>query len=142
MDITSSNSVFMLSITNLYPVAQRLTKFAADAMFATESIETAQVGKGADGNMFAGYTPYNTPQRITIMPDSPQLQMFLQWLASMKATNSIITAGGTLAIPSIGNKWTLTTGVLTRAPSIPTAKKVLDPMEFEITWDSVDPAPF
>lgn len=132
----------MLSITNLFPVPQRLTKFAADAMFATESVETAQVGKGADGNMFAGYTPYNTPQRITIMPDSPQLQMFLQWLAAMKATQSILTANAKLSIPSIGQKWTLTTGVLTRVPAIPTAKKVLDPMEFELMWDQVDPAPF
>jgi hypothetical protein len=142
MDITSANSVFMLSITNLFPVAQRLTKYAAEAMFATEAVETAQVGKGADGNMFAGYTPYNTPQRITLMPDSPQLTMFLQWLATMKATQGILTANATLAIPSISQKWTLTTGVLTRAPAIPTAQKVLQAMEFEITWDQVDPAPF
>lgn len=142
MDITSSNSVFMLSIANLFPVPQRLQKYAAEAAFATEAVETAQVGKGVDGNMFAGYTPYNTPQRITVMPDSPSLNMFLQWLAAMKATQGILVANATLAIPSISNKWALTTGVLTRAPAIPTAQKVLQAMEFEITWDQVDPAPF
>jgi hypothetical protein len=142
MNITSSNAVYMLSIGTIYPTPQKLTNFAADAMFATDDVEPAEVGKGADGNMFAGYTPYNTPQTITIMPDSPALTMFEQWLAAMKANSTIYTANATIAIPSIGKKYTLTTGVLSRIRAIPTAQKVLAAMEYQITWDRVDPAPF
>lgn len=142
MDITASNSIFMLSVATIFPVAQRLQGFASEAAFATDAVETAQTGKGVDGRMFAGYTPYNTPQNITIMPDSPSLPLFLQWLASMKATQGIFVASGTLSIPSIRQKWTLSNGVLQRAPAIPTAQKVLQAMEFQIVWDNVDPAPF
>ena len=142
MDITASNSVFMLSIATIFPVAQKLQGFAADAAFATDAVEIAQVGKGVDGKMFAGYTPYNTPQNITIMPDSPSLQLFLQWMQTMKVTQGIYVAQGSVSIPAIGQKWTLTNGVLTRGPSIPTAQKVLSAMEFSITWDDVTPAPF
>jgi len=142
MDITSSNAVFMLSIATIFPVPQKLTKFAADAMFATDDVEPAEVGKGADGNMYAGYTPYNTPQTITIMPDSPQLTMFEQWLAAMKTNSTIYAANATIRIPSIGKKYTLTTGVLSRIRAIPNAQKVLQAMEYQITWDQVDPAPF
>jgi hypothetical protein len=142
MDITSSNATFMLSIATIFPVAQKLTKFGADAMFATDDVEPAEVGKGADGNMFAGYTPYNTPQTITIMPDSPSLTLFEQWLAAMKANSTIYAANATIRIPSIGKKYTLTTGILTRIRAIPNAQKVLQAMEYQITWDQVDPAPF
>jgi hypothetical protein len=142
MDITASNAVFMLSVTTIFPVAQKLQGFSADAAFATDSVEIAQTGKGVDGKMFAGYTPYNTPQNVTIMPDSPSLQLFLQWMQTMKVTQGIYVAQGSVSIPSIRQKWTLSNGVLQRAPSIPTAQKVLQAMEFQIVWDSVDPAPF
>lgn len=142
MDITASNCIFMLSVTTIFPVAQRLQGFGADAAFATDSVEIAQVGKGVDGKPFAGYTPYNTPQNITLMPDSPSLQLFLQWMQTMKATQGIFVAQGSVSIPSIGQKWTLSNGVLNRAPPIPNVQKVLQAMEFQITWDDVSPAPF
>jgi hypothetical protein len=142
MDITASNSVFMLSVATIFPAAQKLQGFSADAAFATESVEIAQVGKGVDGRMFAGYTPYNVPQTITIMPDSPSLQLFLQWMQTMKVTQGIFVAQGSVSIPSIRQKWTLSNGVLQRVQSIPTAQKVLASMEYQIVWDQVDPAPF
>lgn len=142
MDITASNAIFMLSVATIFPAAQKLQGFSADAAFATDAVEIAQVGKGVDGKMFAGYTPYNTPQNITIMPDSPSLQLFLQWVQTMKATQGIFVAQGSVSIPSIGQKWTLSNGVLTRVPSIPSVQKVLQAMEFQITWDNVDAAPF
>ncbi|EIF30966.1 hypothetical protein BCh11DRAFT_06478 [Burkholderia sp. Ch1-1] len=142
MDITASNAIFMLSVTTIFPAAQRLQGYSADAAFATDAVEIAQTGKGVDGKMFAGYTPYNTPQNITIMPDSPSLPLFLQWVQAMKATQSIFVAQGSVSIPSIRQKWTLSNGVLQRIPSIPSVQKVLQAMEFQIVWDNVDPAPF
>ncbi|CAG4887986.1 phage tail fiber protein [Paraburkholderia saeva] len=142
MDITSSNAIVMLSVATIFPVPQRLQKFGADAMFATDDVEPAEIGKGVDGNMFAGYTPYNTPQTYTIMPDSPSLTLFEQWLAAMKANSTIYVANGTIAIPSIGKKYTMTRGVLGRIRAIPNAQKVLQAMEYQVVWDSVDAAPF
>lgn len=142
MDITSANAVFMLGIGTIFQVPQKLTKFSADAMWATDDVEPAEIGKGADGNLYAGYVPYNTPQTITLMPDSPSMTLFEQWLAAQKANLTIYPAFGTLAIPSIGKKWTLTNGVLGRIRAIPNAQKVLQASEFQIVWDDVSPAPF
>jgi hypothetical protein len=142
LTITAANSVYMLAIASLYPVPQQLQGYAADAAFATEDVEPTEVVMGIDGHMSAGFVPYVTPQTITIMPDSPSLTMFEQWLSAMKASREIFIANGTIALPAIGKKYTLTRGVLSRIKSIPDVKKSLQPVEYRITWESVSPAAF
>jgi hypothetical protein len=142
MDITAANSVVMISIANLYPVAQKLQQFSADAAFATADVAPAEAGKGVDGYMYAGYTPYNVVQTYTIMPDSPSRSMFEQWLSAMNASRGLLIASGIISIPSIKSKYTMVRGVLTRARPIANAQKVLQALEYEVTWDRADPAPF
>jgi hypothetical protein len=141
MDITSANAVLMLGVNTILQTPTRVTKFAADAMWAVDDVEPAEIGKGADGNLYAGYTPYNTPQTITLMPDSPWMTRFEQWLAAQKANMTIYAAFGTLYIPSIGKKWAMTNGVLGRIRSIPNAQKTLAASEFQIVWDDISSAP-
>jgi hypothetical protein len=52
----------------------------------------------------------------------------------------VFYANGTLNIPSIDRKYTLTRGVLTQIPPAPDAKAMLQPMAFQITWQNVSPA--
>ncbi|WP_227242398.1 phage tail fiber protein [Paraburkholderia caribensis] len=141
MDITSANCIYMLSIPNLYPVAQRLQGFAADAAFATEEVDTAETVMGVDGQLSAGFTPYITAQTITLQPDSPSLTIFELWASTQKSTKSIYPGAATIQIPSISKKYTMVKGVLRRVSPMPTAAKILQPMTYRIEWQDADPAP-
>lgn len=139
--LTAANSVFMLSITGLYVTPQRLQGYSADAAFDTDAIEPAEVMMGVDGKMSAGYVPVVTPQTITLQADSASNTLFDTWAAAQKAAREILYANATIALPSLGRKYTMTKGVLTSYPAIAGVRKVLQPRAFRITWEDVSPAP-
>jgi len=135
--ITAANSVYLLAVGGIFPVPQQLQGYAADAAFAFDAIDPAETVMGVDGNMSAGYVPYMTIQTISIMPDSPSLTMFETWLAAMNTAREVFYANATIILPAIGRKFTLTKGVLTSAKTAPDVKKVLQAIEYKITWNTV-----
>lgn len=139
--LTAANSVYMLAVAGLYPVAQQLQGYATDDAFATEAQEIADVQMGVDGIMSAGYVPQPTRQSIMIQADSASGAIFDNWANAMRTAREILRASATIYIPSIGKKYTLTRGVLTSYVPIPGVKKVLQSRTFMITWESVAPAP-
>lgn len=138
--ITSANSIFLLSVAGIFNTPQQLQGFAADAAFAFDSVDPAEVVMGVDGNMSAGYVPYMTPQTISIMPDSPSLAIFETWLNANNTAGDVFFANGQISLPSIGRKYTMTRGVLTSAKAAPDAKKVLQAIEYKITWNTIAPS--
>jgi len=46
-----------------------------------------------------------------------------------------------LTLPSVGTSYALIKGALTRITAIPPAKRVLEPVTYEITWGQIQPAP-
>ena len=138
--ITAANSIYWLSVGGIFPVAQKIEGYAADAGFAFDPVNLTENVMGVDGNMSAGYVPAMTIQTISIMPDSPSLSLFEIWQGAMKTSREIFYANATIVIPSIQRKYVLTKGTLSTAPPGPGVKKVLQAMEFKITWQSVDQA--
>lgn len=138
--LTSANSVLMLAVGGIFPVPQKIEGFASDSSFAFTPSKTAAVSMGVDGRLSASYVPSACVQTITIQPDSPSMRVFEIWMMATETAREIFYANGTLSIPSIDRKYTLTRGVLTQIPPAPTAKTVLQSMEFQITWQSVSPA--
>jgi len=141
LTITAANSVYMLSVLDLFPVPQRLEGYAADAAFETESAETAEVVMGVDGNMSAGYVPYVTKQTISIMPDSPSSALFEAWAQAQKTAREVYVANAMITLPSINRAYIMTKGILTNFVSIPGTRKVLQARSFSITWNHVAPVP-
>lgn len=135
--ITAANSSFALAITNLYPTAQKVEGYAADAMFAFEDVQQVQTVMGVDGKLSGGYVFNEQKQTVTIMPDSPSLEMFANWYTAQYTAKDVYLATGTIIMPSIGRKYTLKKGYLTNGKPMPDAKKVLQPQEFKITWEQV-----
>ena len=138
--ITSANSIFLLSVGGIYPVAQKIEGFAADAAFAFDPVSLTENVMGVDGFMSSGYVPAMITQNISIMPDSPSLSIFEIWQGSMKTAREIFYANALITIPSIQRKYVLTKGTLSTCTPGPGIKKVLQAMEFKITWQSVDQA--
>jgi len=135
--ITSANSVYMLSITGLYPSPQKLEGYMADAAFATEPVEPAETVMGVDGQLSGGWLPTAVKQTISIMPNSPSYAIFENWVAAQKAQREVMTADATISIPSLGKIYTCTRGFITQTKMAPDAKKVMQGSEFQITWNDI-----
>lgn len=135
--ITSADSIFALTVTNLFPSAQTLEGYAADAMFALGDTEMAVSVRGADGKLSAGFVFGEYLQTITIMPDSPSRELFETWQLTSLTSKAVFRCNATIILPAISRKFTLTNGVLQRVKAIPDAQRVLQAMTFQINWESV-----
>lgn len=140
--ITSANSIYMLTIPNLFPIPQQLQGYATDAAFDTEASDNAEVVMGVDGVLSAGFVPFVTTQVIHLQADSPSVLLFEAWLAAEKAIREKYFAIANISLPSVSRKYVLSSGVLKAIIPIPSAKKVLGPRDFTIVWGSIDPVPF
>ena len=135
--ITSANSVFTIVIPGLFPAPVQLQGYASDKAFTTEAIDLAEVQMGVDGRMTAGFVPNPTKQTVTLQADSPSKDIFTALIQAMKTAREVFYISGSIALPSTGEAFTLTRGILTNAKQIPDAQKVLQPVDFQITWESV-----
>lgn len=135
--ITSADSIFALTVTNLFPSAQTLEGYAADAMFALGDTEMAVSVRGADGKLSGGFVFGEYLQTITIMPDSPSRDLFETWQLTSLTSKAVFRCNATIILPAISRKFTLTNGILQRVKAIPDAQRVLQAMTFQINWESV-----
>lgn len=135
--ITSADSIFALTVTNLFPSAQTLEGYAADAMFALGDTEMAVSVRGADGKLSGGFVFGEYLQTITIMPDSPSRDLFETWQLTSLTSKAVFRCNATIILPAISRKFTLTNGILQRVKAIPDAQRVLQAMTFQINWETV-----
>jgi hypothetical protein len=141
MDITSANAVLSLAIPPLFPVPQNLQGFAADDVYDVPQIRSVETLMGVDGVLSGGFVYVAVLQRIMLQADSPSNAVFDQWWSQMQATQAVYVANGVIRLPSISTKFVQTTGYLTGYKPAPAARRVLQPREFEITWNSIQPQP-
>ena len=136
--ITSANSVFTIVVAGLFPAPVQLQGYASDKAFTTEAIDLAEVQMGVDGRMTAGFIPNPTKQTVTLQADSPSKDIFTALIQAMKTAREVFYISGSIALPSTGESFTLTRGILTNAKQIPDAQKVLQPVEYVITWEQIN----
>jgi hypothetical protein len=135
--ITSANSSFALVIPGVYSAPQSIQGYATDDAFATEAVEKVEVMMGIDGKASGGYIFNFYKMSVSLQADSSSFDIFSNWQLAQDAVREVITAAATIIIPSIGYKFAMTNGFLTRFQAMPEAKKTLAPLKFEITWEKV-----
>lgn len=136
--ITSANSVFTLVVAGLFPAPVQLRGYASDKAFTTEAVDLAEVQMGVDGRMTAGFVPNPVKQTVTLQADSPSKDIFTAIIQAMKTAREVFYISGSISLPSTGESFALTRGILTNAKQIPDAQKVLQPVDYVITWESVN----
>lgn len=137
--ITSANSVFTISVPGLFPVPQQLKGYSAERAWETDSVDIAEVQMGVDGRMTSGYTPAPVPQSVSLQADSPSKGIFNAIARAMESSREVFYISGNIVLPSTGESFTCTRGVLKGVKKLPDAGKVLQPMTFQIVWESVKP---
>lgn len=136
--ITSANSVFTLSAPVAGIVGATLEGYSTDRAFFTDARQIAEVQMGVDGRMTAGYTPMPQTMSVTLQADSPSRRIFKAIEQTMKSTREIVWLTAEIALPGPGEKYALVRGVLNNTKTAPDAAKVLQPVEYQITWQSID----
>ena len=136
--ITSANSVFTIVVPGLFPAPVQLRGYSSDRAFTTEAVDMAEVQMGVDGRMTAGFVPNPVKQTITLQADSPSKDIFTALIQAMKTAREVYFVSGSIVLPSTREVFTLTRGILTNAKQIPDAQKVLQPVDYVITWESVN----
>ena len=141
MSITSANAILTLSIATIFPTPQQIQEFATDDIYDIPSIKSVETRMGVDGVLTAGFVFVAIPQTITLQADSPSCALFDAWHTQQEATMDVYAANGMIKLPSLATKFTQTRGFLTGYKPAPAGKRVLEPRQFEITWESIAPAP-
>lgn len=139
--ITSANTVLTLWQPVLFPNPQQIQAFAADDLQDMDSIKSMEALMGVDGILSFGFVYVPVMQNIALQADSGSVSFFEQIFGYQQAGATIYPVSGTLLYPSLGKKYNMTNGGLSGYKPAPDAKRVLQPMKFQITWESVLPAP-
>lgn len=138
--ITSANSMFTLSIASIFPVPQTLSGYGVDNAFAADALTPSETMRGVDGHLAVGFIFTDVVTRITLMADSPSLQVFDDWYNISKTMQEAFPANGVISMKSpLGKKYTLTRGVMIEYSPFPDAKTVLQNVSYAIRWESVTP---
>ena len=137
--ITSSNSHVYISIPALGLIQVPIQGYAADDAFAHESFELTETRQGVDGVLSAGYTPNPKKITFTLQADSPSIALFDAWGSGMEAAREAFPASMNIDMPSIGKSFALNVGWLRNFRKLPDAKKVLEPQQYTIEWQDIQP---
>ena len=133
-NITSANTIFMLSIATVYPAPVQLREFGVDDAFVAEIFDAAETKIGVDSYGAGGYRPHEVPMTIRFLASSDSIVVFENWYAAQDATTSLYLAAGTILMPSIRRQYSCAAGVLQRASAMAEVRRVLADREFHITW--------
>lgn len=138
--ITSANSILTMVVPGLFPVPVSIQGYSTDDAFMLDALDLAETVMGVDGKMSAGYVPKEVKLTITLQADSDSKGFFAILTQAVKTAREIFYMSATLSLPSTGEAFTFTRGILTSVDQAPAAKKMLQPQKFVITWESVNRA--
>ena len=135
--LTSANSQFTLNVPGVFPGPITLQGYATDDAFGTEEVSPVEAKIGVDGRKSSGFTPYLVRQTIHLQADSQSVILFDQWLGALQAAGDDLVASASIWSPSLNKVWDCQNGSLTKAKTVPDAKKIFEAQTYEITWESV-----
>lgn len=139
--ITAANAVIILTVNTVFPVGQQLAGWAAEDIFDTEALDNAETMMGVDGILSAGFVFVPVKQNFALQADSPSNLIFDAWYTAQKTASELYSAQAVIHLPAVNRSYVMNNGYLTSYKPTPDAKKVLQPRKYQITWESIIPAP-
>jgi hypothetical protein len=140
MSITSSNAVFTLLVPAVFATPQLVQQFATDDAFASDLVDLGEMVLGVDGVASFAFIPFLTPSTIALQANSPSIGIFEAWVAAEVSAGEKYPASGVIVMPGINKTFSLTNGGLMKHTPFPSAKKVLQPVHYQIVWNFVTPS--
>lgn len=137
-DITSANSIIVLSCEDLYPTGVQLQNFSADQSISEGDEEIASTRMGVDGHMAAGWIPAVKNVTISIEANSPSVDVFDIIYKASQTNRKTYRLTLSVSIPATGKSLTYRNGVLKNWKLLPDHKQVLDPINAVMDFEAVE----
>lgn len=137
-DITSANSVVVLTCEDLYPAGIQLENFSADQSITQADEEIASTRMGVDGYMSAGWIPTIKSITVSLEPSSPTIEVFDTIYKAQRTAKAPYRLNLSVAVPATGKSLTYKNGVLKNWKLLADHKQVLDPISATMEFESVE----
>ena len=133
-NLTSANSVVILTVADLYPSGVQLEGFSTDQILSGEDVTVGEARMGVDGRLSVGYTP--TPKNIviTLEASSPSLEVMQNIYSRFESTKTALECSMTIIIPALSQVFNFVQGSLIKGRPVPDLKKILDPTQWTFTF--------
>ena len=138
-NITSANAVFLIAVPDL-AIVHQVQGFAADAAFDIGEQDVAQNLLGVDGKKSSGWIPQLYTQAVHLQADSDSIGVFDAIYQFQNTNKTVYSITGTVTYTATGKSYALRNGTLTSYKPFADAKTVLQPQDFSIVWEKVQPA--
>lgn len=138
--ITTANSIFILTVPGLYPSGIQLQGYSAERAWQTEAQELTESQIGVDGQKASGWVPTMVQQTVALLANSKSRTVFNNIARLQKANRDAVVFQGSITLPSTGESFSCLNGTLKNYKSLPDAAKVLQPIDFAIEWQDIQPS--
>lgn len=138
--ITSANSIFILTVPGLYPSGIQLQGYSAERAWQSEAQETTESQIGVDGQKASGWVPAMIQQTVALLANSKSRSVFNNIARLQRANRDALVFQGSITLPSTGESFACINGTLKNYKPLPDAAKVLQPVDFAIEWQDIQPS--
>ncbi|AYW18587.1 MULTISPECIES: phage tail fiber protein [Klebsiella] len=135
--LTSADCTIILTVTNLYTSGFNLEQFEAQNIFEQGDTELAETIRTADGKLTGGFVFGDLPWTFHLLPDSPSRSYIDTWFQTQRTSKAIFRCNGTVYLPSLSRKYTMTNGIFKSWKAVPSAGRILQPMAGLIEWENI-----
>lgn len=133
--LTSADSVFFLTITDLFPVPFVVERYSINNPFSNSKVTLSETRRTLDNKLERGYIPGTVITSVTLEPTSNTRPIIIQWASASITTQSAYSCNGSLTIPGLGEEYILTNGALLDVDLLVSSAKTLNPISFSIEWE-------
>lgn len=138
--ITSANASVQL-VCALFPAGLKFENFAVDNAWTQELIQQIEARMGVDGMISFGYTPSPKPISFQFQPNSATVDRLDYLVQAQDLAKEAIICQMVITLKSIKKIVTLTNGACITNKLLPNAARVLDPMQYDFTFESANVVP-
>lgn len=138
--ITSANASAQL-VNVLFPAGLKFENFAVDNAWTQELIQQIEARMGVDGLISFGYTPSPKPISFQFQPNSATVDRLDYLVQAQDMAREAIVCQLVITLKSIKKVVTLTNGACVTNKLLPNGAKVLEPMQYDFVFESVNVAP-
>lgn len=132
--LSSANSTFMLGAVGVFSDLVKIEGYSDESAWKLEDVTLATTTMGVDGSFSSAWIPYMTSMTLSLMPNSSSNDFFERIISYQDVIQETVELFGNIQIPSIGRKYALENGVISKMSLVPTAAKILQVKSITLIW--------
>lgn len=132
--LSSANSTFMIGAVGVFSDLVKIEGYSADSAWKMDDVSLATTTLGVDGSFSSAWIPYMTTMTLQLMPNSSSNDFFERIMSYQDVIQETVELFGNIQIPSIGRKYALENGVISKMSLIPSAAKTLQAKSVVLIW--------